>query len=88
MAAPSAQTLQRLADDTGHQPGTLVALVDRHAARDLFDARRFLSIDKIDWNRIKAAVLDTAPAFRTRIANMPMLAWKTRHVRRHRGLDA
>ena len=23
MAAPSAQTLQRLADDTGHQPGTL-----------------------------------------------------------------
>lgn len=23
MAAPSAQTLQRLADETGHQPGTL-----------------------------------------------------------------
>ena len=23
MTAPSAQTLQRLADDTGHQPGTL-----------------------------------------------------------------
>ena len=37
--------------------GKLVALVDRHAARDLFDARRFLSIDKLDWNRIKAAVL-------------------------------
>ena len=155
--------------------GKLVALVDRHAARDLFDARRFLSIDKLDWNRIKAAVLamgasgrrdwrttsidaiegdsrelrqklaiclprdrfaarreadawidetvvlcrdryaflfdltanerafldgvldrgeidadllDIAPAIRTRIANMPMLAWKTRHVRKHRGLDA
>ena len=37
--------------------GKLVALVDRHAARDLFDARRILSIDKLDWNRIKAAVL-------------------------------
>ena len=209
MAAPSAQTLQRLADDTGHQPGTLEKVLrlldllqeiardrilsdrlvlkggtalnlfhlglDRHAARDLFDARRFLSIDKLDWNRIKAAVLamgasgrrdwrtmsvdaiegdprelrnklavclprdrfaakgevdawidetvalcrerfaflfdltanerafldgvldrgeidadrlDIAPTFRTRIANMPMLAWKTRHVRKHRGLDA
>ena len=155
--------------------GKLVALVDRHAARDLFDARRILSIDKLDWNRIKAAVLamgasgrhdwrnrsvdaiegdprefrnklavclprdrfaargevdawidetvalcresfaflfdltanerafldgvlergeidaellDIAPAFRARIANMPMLVWKTRHVRKHRGLDA
>ena len=173
MAAPSAQTLQRLADDTGHQPGTLEKI--RHAARDLFDARRILSIDKLDWNRIKAAVLaigasgrrdwrtmsvdaiegdsrefrnklavclprgrfaatgevdawidetvalcrerfaflfdltanerafldggldsgevdadllDIAPEFRTRIANMPMLAWKTRPVRKHRGLDA
>src|SRR3546814_8355847 len=37
--------------------GKLVALVDRHAARDLFDARRILSIDGLDWNRIKAAVL-------------------------------
>ena len=155
--------------------GKLVALVDRHAARDLFDARRILSIDKLDWNWIKAAVLaigasgrrdwrirsvdaiegdprefrsklavclprdrfaargevdawidetvalcresfaflfdltanerafldgvlergeidadllDIAPAFRVRIASMPMLAWKTRHVRKHRGLDA
>ena len=155
--------------------GKLVALVDRHAARDLFDARRILSIDKLDWNRIKAAVLaigasgrrdwrtmsvdaiegdprefrrklaiclphdcfaareevgtgidetvafcrerfaflfdltanerafldgvldrgeinadwlDIAPEIRTRIENMPMLAWKTRHVRKHRRLDA
>ncbi len=37
--------------------GKLVALFDRHAARDLFDARRILSIDGLDWSRIKAAVL-------------------------------
>ena len=155
--------------------GKLVALVDRHAARDLFDARRILSIDGLDWNRIKVAVLamgasgrrdwrtrsidaiegnprefcqklaiclprdrfvdrgevdawieetvancrerfaflfdltanerafldgvldhgeidagllDIAPEIRTRIDAMPMLAWKTRHVRDHRGLGA
>ena len=155
--------------------GKLVALVDRHAARDLFDARRILSVEGLDWNRIKAAVLaigasgrrdwrtasvddiegdpreirrklaiclprdrfaargevtawidetvalcrerfaflfdlianerafldgvldrgeidadllDIAPEIRTRIENMPMLAWKTRHVRTYRGLDA
>jgi hypothetical protein len=34
-----------------------VALVDRHAARDLFDARRILSIDGLDWKWVKAAVL-------------------------------
>jgi predicted nucleotidyltransferase component of viral defense system len=37
--------------------GKLVALFDRHAARDLFDARRILSIDGLDWHQIKAAVL-------------------------------
>ena len=155
--------------------GKLVALVDRHAARDLFDARRILSIDGLDWSQIKAAVLaigacgrrdwrtmsvdaikgdprelrqklaiclprdrfaskgdveawieetvalcrerfaflfdltanerkfldsildrgevdagllDVSSEIRTRIANMPMLAWKSRHVRKHRGLDA
>ncbi len=154
--------------------GKLVALIDRHAARDLFDARRILSIDGLDWNRIKAAVLamgasgrrdwrtrsidaiegdplefrqklavclprdrfaargeidawieetvalcrdrfaflfdltaneraflegvldrgeidagllNIAPELRTRIEAMPMLAWKTRHVREHRGLE-
>jgi len=36
--------------------GKLVALIDRHAARDLFDARRILSIDGLDWSQIKAAV--------------------------------
>ena len=154
--------------------GKLVALVDRHAARDLFDARRILSIDGLDWSQIKTAVLamgacgrrdwrtmsveaikgdprelrqklaiclprdrfagkgdadawieetlalcrekftflfeltanqrkfldgvldrgeidadllDIAPEIRARIAAMPMLAWKSQHVRKHRGLD-
>lgn len=154
--------------------GKLVALIDRRAARDLFDARRILSIEGLDWGRIKAAVLaigacsrfdwrnvstdaidssprefrqqllfclprehfadrknidgwveetvalcrerftflfdlsaneqafldgvldhgeinpnllDVDPETQTRIGAMPMLAWKTLHVRRHRGLD-
>ena len=154
--------------------GKVVALIDRHAARDLFDARRILSIESLDWRWIKAAVLaigacsrldwrtisagaikgnarelrqklticlphsrfsgmgeieawieetvafcrerlsflfdlsekerefldgildrgevnadllDVDPDIRSRIAAMPMLAWKTRHVRRHRGLS-
>lgn len=37
--------------------GKLVALLDRHAARDLFDARRILSIEGLDWKNIKAALL-------------------------------
>lgn len=155
--------------------GKIVALIDRRAARDLYDARRILSIDGLDWSRIKAAVLaigacgqrdwrtmsvdaiegnprelrqklaiclprdhfagkgdveawieetialcrekfaflfdltanerefldgvldrgeidadllDIPPEIRARIGAMPMLAWKCRHVRKHRGLDA
>ena len=154
--------------------GKLVALFDRQAARDLFDARRILSIAKLDWHAIKAAVLaigasgrrdwrtmsleaiqgdqlelrqklaiclprnhfaeaggiaawieetvalcrdgfaflfdltanerefldavldrgevvaellDIAPKLRARIQDMPMLAWKTYHVRKHLGLS-
>ena len=37
--------------------GKIVALVDRRTTRDLFDARRILSIEGLDWTRIKAAVL-------------------------------
>lgn len=37
--------------------GKLVALIDRQAARDLFDARRILDIPGLDWTWIKAAVL-------------------------------
>ncbi len=155
--------------------GKLVALVDRQAARDLFDARRILSVDALDWKQIKTAVLvigasgrrdwrtvsveairgdprefrrkllvclprdhfvakgeiaawvdetvalcrarfgflfdlaeneqafldgvldrgqidaellDIAPEIRVCIENMPMLEWKTSHVRKHRGLTA
>lgn len=37
--------------------GKLVALFDRNAARDLFDARRILSIEGLDWKKIRAAFL-------------------------------
>ena len=37
--------------------GKLTALFDRCAARDLFDARRILSIENLNWRWIKAAVL-------------------------------
>jgi len=37
--------------------GKLVALIDRRAARDLFDARRILAIPNLDWSAIKAAIL-------------------------------
>ena len=35
----------------------IVALVSRRAVRDLFDSRRMLSIDELEWNRVKTAVL-------------------------------
>ncbi len=37
--------------------GKIVALIDRSVARDLFDARCILSVEGLDWTRIKAAVL-------------------------------
>jgi predicted nucleotidyltransferase component of viral defense system len=37
--------------------GKLVALIDRNAARDLFDARRILDLPDLDWRLIRAAVL-------------------------------
>ncbi|MCY4498503.1 MAG: nucleotidyl transferase AbiEii/AbiGii toxin family protein [Rhodospirillaceae bacterium] len=37
--------------------GKIVALFDRHAARDLFDMRRILSIEGLNWGWIKVAVL-------------------------------
>ena len=52
--------------------GKLVALIDRHAARDLFDARRILSIDGLDWHRIKAAVLAMGASGRR--------DWRTRSI--------
>lgn len=37
--------------------GKLVALLDRRAARDLFDARRIFALPSIDWRLVKAAML-------------------------------
>jgi hypothetical protein len=37
--------------------GKLVALLDRRAARDLFDARRILETQTLDWSLIRAGVL-------------------------------
>jgi predicted nucleotidyltransferase component of viral defense system len=37
--------------------GKLVALMDRRAARDLFDARRILAAPGLDWTLIRAGVL-------------------------------
>jgi predicted nucleotidyltransferase component of viral defense system len=37
--------------------GKLVALLDRSAARDLFDARRILETQNLDWNLVRAGVL-------------------------------
>ena len=154
--------------------GKIVALLDRHVARDLFDVHRILSIEGLNWGWIRAAVLaigvcnrrdwrmvstdaiacdprefrqnlavclprgpiadgkdidawiehtaalcrerlaflfdpsanerrfldgildrgeidadllDVEPDIRERIRTMPMLAWKSGHVRRHHGLN-
>ena len=41
----------------------------------------------LDRGEIEATLLNVAPEIRIRVEAMPMLAWKTRHVRKHRGLD-
>ena len=45
--------------------GKIVALIDRRTARDLFDARRILSIERLDWVKIKTAVLAIGACCRT-----------------------
>jgi predicted nucleotidyltransferase component of viral defense system len=45
--------------------GKLVALFDRQAGRDLFDARRILALSDIDWQAVKAAVLAIGACART-----------------------
>lgn len=45
--------------------GKIVALVDRSVARDLFDARYILSIENLDWIKIKAAVLAIGASMRS-----------------------
>src|SRR5512132_2696987 len=41
----------------------------------------------LDRGEINADLLDVEPEIRDRIGAMPMLAWKCRHVRKHRSLD-
>lgn len=48
--------------------------------------RKFLD-DVLDRGEVDADLLDVEPAIRARIHAMPMLAWKSVHVRRHHGLD-
>lgn len=57
--------------------GKLVALLDRDAGRDFFDARRILSIKGLDWDGIKAAVLAIGSSGRR--------DWRTRSVTDIRG---
>ena len=42
----------------------------------------------LDRGEIDAGQLDIVSEIRTRTGAMPTLAWKTRHVREHRGLEA
>ena len=41
----------------------------------------------LDRGEVNVELLDVDPEIRNRIATMPMLAWKTRHVRKHHGLS-
>ncbi len=63
--------------------GKLVALIDRNAARDLFDARRILDIDGLDWAKIKAAVLAYGAAGRRdwRLASVDAIGGDPRELR-------
>jgi predicted nucleotidyltransferase component of viral defense system len=56
--------------------GKLVALIDRCAVRDLFDARRILSINGLDWRWIKAAVLGISACGRRDWRTMSVAAIK------------
>ncbi len=69
--------------------GKLVALCRKNFAflLDLTANERAFLSGVLDRGEIDANLLDTAPEIRTRIASMSMLKWKTRHVRKHRGLE-
>jgi hypothetical protein len=61
--------------------GKFTALVQRSAARDAFDAARLLDLVP---DLLQRPVHDD-PDVQERIRRQPMLAWKARHVRGHRG---
>lgn len=52
------------------------------------DAERAFLDGVLERGEVDAGLLDIEPEIQERIAAMPMLAWKCRHVRRHRGLGA
>ena len=92
MAAPSAQRLQSLAGETGYQPGTLekvLRLLDllQEIARDFTAYEREFLDGVLDRGELVSELLDAAPELRARIQSMPMLTWKTFHVRKHLGLS-
>lgn len=65
--------------------GKFVALVDRHTARDLFDARRIMSIDGLDWSRIKVAMLAIGACSRRDWRTMSADVSRCHHGRLTRG---
>ena len=52
---------------------------------DLSEKEREFLDRVLDHGEVDAGLLDVDPEVRSRIEAMPMLAWKTRYVRRHRG---
>ena len=97
MTPPSAQTLQRLAAETGYQPDTIekvLRLLDVlvEINRDPFLKGRLalkggtaLNVFHLDLDRgeINANLLNADDETQARISTMPMLAWKTLNVRKH-----
>ena len=63
--------------------GKLVALLDRRAARDLFDARRIIAIPDLNWRWIKAAVLAFGASGRRgwRLASVDAIGGEPRELR-------
>ncbi len=65
--------------------GKLVALLDRCTGRDLFDARRILSVNDLDWRKVKAAVLAFGACARRdwRTVSLDTIQYNARSVRQN-----
>jgi len=63
--------------------GKMVALLDRRAARDLFDARRIFDMPELNWRWIKAAMLAIGAASRNdwRAASVDKIGADARELR-------
>ena len=55
---------------------------------NLTEAEREFLDGVLDRGEVNADLLDVPSDIRVRIAAMPMLAWKCRNVRKHRGLES